>query len=122
MWETIRSGEVAEIDLVQGEDFEQVWTFSDEDEAIIQFVTDGWDAKAAIRISDRTGKIWQENMTVVLADDGSATVTLGRDKTIDKPVGAHIWTLMFIEPGTSNYNAVFNAPCRIHAGAVKSIE
>lgn len=119
MWETIYSGEVVEIDITQGEDFEQSWTFSDED-VVIPFITDGWEAKAAI--SDRTGKVWTEDMTVLLADDGTATVTLGRDKTIDRPVGNHIWTLFFIEPDTGYYNAIFNAPCRIHAGAVKSIE
>ena len=119
MWATIYSGEAVEIDIIQGEDFEQSWTFGDEDVAI-PFITEGWDAKAAI--SDRTGKIWTENMTVVLADDGSATVSLGRDKTISLAVGTHIWTLVFIEPGAGNYNAVFNAPARIHAGAVKSIE
>jgi hypothetical protein len=119
MWETIYSGEAVEIDITQGEDFEQSWTFDDEG-VVIPFITEGWDAKAAI--SDRTGKVWTENMPVVLADDGSATVSLGRDKTISLAVGTHIWTLVFIEPGTGNYNVVFNAPARIHAGAVKSIE
>lgn len=121
MWATIYSGEAVVIDITQGEDFEQSWTFDDEG-VVIPFITEGWGAKAAMAISDRTGKTWTENMPVVLADDGSATVSLGRDKTISLAVGTHLWTLVFIEPGTGKYSAVFNAPAIIHAGAVKSIE
>ena len=118
MWETIYSGEAVEIDIVKGEDFEQVWTF-DEDGVVIPFVTNGWSAKAAI--SDRTGNMWNEDMAVTLADDGSVRVFLGRDKTLlDKiKVGTHIWTLVLIEPVTGYHNVIFNPPARVHAGAVK---
>lgn len=119
MFDTLYSGEEVEIDIVQGEDFEQTWIF-DEDTVPIKFITDGWSAKAAI--SDRTGKVWNEDMTVTLADDGSATVFLSRTKTALLAVGNHIWTLTLIEPGTGYHNVIFNPPARIHAGAVKSIE
>ena len=118
MWETLYSGEEVEIDIVKGEDFEQVWTFYDENNVPIPFITQGWGVKAAI--CDRTGKIWIEDMTATSADDGSITVFLGRAKTSLLAVGVHVWTLTLIEPGTGYYNVVFNPPARIHAGAVKS--
>ena len=40
MWETIYSGEAVEIDITQGEDFEQSWTFDDEG-VVIPFITEG---------------------------------------------------------------------------------
>ena len=63
-------------------------------------------------------------MTVVLADDGSLTVSLSRVKTSLLPVsdGKSFWTLILVEPVTGLYNVVFNPPIRVHAGAVKSIE
>ena len=122
MWKTLYSGEAVEIDIVQGEDFEQAWVFHDEDNAAIPFITDGWGAKAAIGVRDRTGKSWSEDMTVTLSNDGTVLVKLDNSKTINAPVGTHLWTLFLIEPGTGNYNAVFNAPARIHAGAVKIVE
>ena len=122
MWETIYSGEAVEIDITQGEDFEQSWTFSDED-VVIPFITDGWEAKAAVSITDRTGRVITEDMTVVLVNDGSLTVSLSRVKTSLLPVsdGKSFWTLILVEPVTGLYNVVFNAPIRVHAGAVKSI-
>lgn len=122
MWKTLYSGEAVEIDIVQGEDFEQAWVFHDEDNAAIPFITDGWGAKAAIGVRDRTGKSWSEDMTVTLSNDGTVLVKLDNSKTINAPVGIHLWTLFLIEPGTGYYNAVFNAPARIHAGAVKIVE
>lgn len=122
MWVTIYSGEAVVIDMVQGEDFEQAWVFKDEDSVAIPFITDGWGAKAAIGGRDRTGKEWSEDMTVTLSDDGTVLVKLDRSKTIGDPVGTHLWTLFLIEPGTGYYNAVFNAPAIIHAGAVKIVE
>ena len=122
MWKTLYSGEAVEIYIVQGEDFEQAWVFHDEDNAAIPFITDGWGAKAAIGVRDRTGKSWSEDMTVTLSNDGTVLVKLDNSKTINAPVGQHLWTLFLIEPGTGYYNAVFNAPARIHAGAVKIVE
>ena len=122
MWETISPGsdgaDLVELDIVQGEDFEQVFTAKDEGGVVIPFVTDGYTAKAAI--TDRTGKLWTVDMTAVLADDGTITVGLVRAKTVLLTAGTHLWTLVLIEPDTGYYNPIFNVACRVHAGAVKS--
>ena len=122
MYETIYPGDInaplVELDIVQGEDFEQVFTVKDDTGVVIPFVTEGYTAKAAI--TDRTGKIWTVDMTAVVADDGTITVGLVRAKTALLIIGAHLWTLVLVEPDTGYYNPIFNVACRVHAGAVKS--
>lgn len=122
MFETIYPGDtnaaLVELDIVQGEDFEQVFTVKDELGVVIPFITEGYTAKAAI--TDRTGKVWTVDMTAALADDGTITVGLVREKTALLIAGNHLWTLVLIEPDTGNYNPIFNVACRVHAGAVKS--